>query len=549
MTSRRDRGGRGAWLSRRKFVAGVSTAVAVVGSTMPAAALESKAVDGTLSKLVLHEAGFRSFSPHAAAVTHGDSNDPSMHVYYVDGKRDSLKKWVEADDSRDLLSEHEGDRVMTIRAPVEDFGVRWLDRYYGEGLASRDYVQFLDQNIEVSLPDPVTPRTRTNVNLGSIADAPGVSSLEAYLSMASTPSKGVAFDEDMNQETVKVVREVLGADGGSISLPDTSSIRVAVVDTGANHNDDVFGDGLGGSRIVGKSRDFVAGGVVENDGLGAVSDHNGHGTWIASLYSADPSDATYRGLLPQSEVLALRALDSEGSGKTADIGAAIRYAADHDADIIVLSLGSPLHSYELDRAIAYAEGAGAITFAAVGNDRQGSRYPASPSSSPRAFGVASTTAQPPSDALSAYYSNVGPHPGSTDFSGGETADAQPTFAAPGCRVEVLTVRPDGTTEPEALTGTSMANPASAAVAGLLMASDDSFRGDFDALHERLTQTAEPVPNAGRYEVGHGMVNAQNAIENVEPSTEQPEARIQEAKVRDRSYESMSNASGRKLFLF
>lgn len=531
---------------RRLLAASAGGSVGLGAVASPAVALDSSALSGKFSQVVRAGVTIGQYNPIPEAVTHS-GGEPSLHVYYDKDKRSSLENWVDATPDRETLSHHPEDGVMTIRAPASDFGLSGADLWFGNGLASRDYIQGLDQNLRVEYIEPVTPGTKDDIQYGKrVQEAPGVGPLEAWR-LGSPPIDGVAFDGDMSGGTVDTVRSVLEADSGSIVLPDTSPLTIAVVDTGVNHGDDVFGDGAGGSRIADASKDFVEGETVADVGLSAVEDPNGHGTWIASLLCADPSDSVYQGFLPSANILAIRALDGEGKGSTADIAAGIRYSADQGADIIILSLGAPIYSYELDRALAYAEGKGALSVGACGNDRQGSRYVASPASAPRAVAVGATTVESPSEALSAYYSNHGPHPGTSDFSRGETAGVLPFLGAPGCEVEVMTVQTDGSEVREALTGTSMAGPAVGGVAGQLMAADSDFQRNPEGVRDRLAKTAKPAPKTAETEVGHGMPSAKNAIDGVEPSETQPEAMTSEAASRDDYHRTLSDASGKRLF--
>lgn len=84
-----------------------------------------------------------------------------------------------------------------------------------------------------------------------------------------------------------------------------------------------------------------------------------HGTRTAGLASL---------LNPNSRLLPLQALDDTGSGYTDDVAAAVRYAADHGANVISLSLGTTADDPYLHEQIDYAISRGVVVLAAAGND-------------------------------------------------------------------------------------------------------------------------------------------------------------------------------------
>jgi len=82
----------------------------------------------------------------------------------------------------------------------------------------------------------------------------------------------------------------------------------------------------------------------------------------------------------RAAIMPLKVLSREGAGSMAAIAQAIRFAADHDANIINLSLGGPFPVTPVRRAIEYAHRKGVIVVAAAGNNGSGrvsypARYP------------------------------------------------------------------------------------------------------------------------------------------------------------------------------
>jgi type VII secretion-associated serine protease mycosin len=163
-------------------------------------------------------------------------------------------------------------------------------------------------------------------------------------------------------------------------------VTVAVLDTGVDHNV----PDLSGSVAFGP--DFTKG----VDPPGYQPPHL-HGTFIASLIAGHGSGAGHGegviGVAPAARVLSVRViLDDQEPGLAAYnqdpayhrvIGHGIRYAVDHGAGVINMSLGGPTSSRDTRAAIGYAISRGVVVVAAAGNDGSGGRryapysYPAS----------------------------------------------------------------------------------------------------------------------------------------------------------------------------
>lgn len=116
----------------------------------------------------------------------------------------------------------------------------------------------------------------------------------------------------------------------------------------------------------------------DDDGDGIVDEGAGHGTMVAGIV---------RLVAPKATILPIRILDDEGRGSVFDIAMGIRYAVEHGARVINLSLGfnhsSFVIKYEMERAIE--EGVAIVP--AAGNDAR--EHPAYfPASYPDAITVA-----------------------------------------------------------------------------------------------------------------------------------------------------------------
>ncbi|QCW05227.1 S8 family serine peptidase [Natrinema pallidum] len=482
------------------------------------------------------EPGLLGWEPPANATSHSEDrwkwivpvkgDDPETRTQNLDALEDELS----GEDNTAVLSNrrHDAAGTLTTLAPVDVIGARNRDRWLADqGIATLDYIDAsgIEINRTVTLADPLTPETSNAWSeFGTLESV-----LLSTLADGTPDSAGVAFDADMSEDALEAARKATAATSAETALPDTSSVTVAVADTGVSE-EAWLDDANGNTRLLPASTNFVA--DDDPSGIGETADGNGHGNWCAACLAArTPSDATLEGYLPSADVLGLKALDDEGSGSLDDIAAAIRKAGDEGVDILNLSLGSPKYSTAIDNALEYAVEEGVVPIVAAGNDRQGTRWVATPASSDNSIAVGATTVAPPEEARSAYFSNVGPHNGITDMSGGETTGAAIDVAAPGCKIE--------SASGDVLTGTSMAGPVVAGVAGLGVA-DDRIT-DLESAREELTRTAEPIPRAAQEEVGAGMPSAANLLSGAVPDQTQTEAETAEAATRGAAYQTMSGS--------
>ncbi|SDQ44393.1 S8 family peptidase [Thermostaphylospora chromogena] len=105
-----------------------------------------------------------------------------------------------------------------------------------------------------------------------------------------------------------------------------------------------------------------------------------HGTAMASLIAGSGVDGGLLGVAPEATVLSLPMLPDQGvdsgiptpeagiMGRDSALARAIRYAANHGADVINMSLGGYGPHPDEREAVAYALSRGVVLVAAVGND-------------------------------------------------------------------------------------------------------------------------------------------------------------------------------------
>ncbi len=253
-----------------------------------------------------------------------------------------------------------------------------------------------------------------------------------------------------------------------------SSIVVAVVDTGVDLNHQDFKDKL------------VTGYNVLTDSNQPLDD-NGHGTHVAGIISASTNNTVgIAGVSWNNKIMPIKAIGAEGTGSSFDIAKGIRWAADHGAQVINMSVGNYHPSGILQESIRYAYNKGIVLVAASGNDN--TSQPSYPAAYPEVISVAAVDQQ----AQRAEFSNYGSYI---------------DVAAPGVDIPSTYIY----NEYAALSGTSMACPHVAGLAGLILSVNPKLSNE--DVRAIIHNTAVDVGPTGKdTEYGHGMINVANALQ-------------------------------------
>ena len=148
-------------------------------------------------------------------------------------------------------------------------------------------------------------------------------------------------------------------------ITDCSSVTVAVIDTGVHYNHEDLTSNMWdgtGAGYANHGYDYVDN---DNDPM----DTHGHGTHVAGTIGAIGNNNTgTTGVCWQASIMAIRVLDTSGSGDTADIIQGVNFATTNGARVISMSLGGGGFDAALNNAIANAAGAGVAVVVAAGND-------------------------------------------------------------------------------------------------------------------------------------------------------------------------------------
>ena len=300
-----------------------------------------------------------------------------------------------------------------------------------------------------------------------------------------------------------------------------ASVVIGVIDTGIAAHPDLDAQRVGGY-------DFVTDPPIAGDGDGRDPDptdpgdkalgygaSSWHGTHVAGILAARGNDGYgLCGVAPGCRILALRAAGI-GGGTASDLSDAIRYAAGlaptahgpalaAPLPIVNVSLGTQTFVQELADACTAAAGAGVLIVSASGNTGGPVIYPAA---FPEVLAVGAVDGR----FEQASYSNMGPELDLVAPGGSEGRDVEGDGYLDG----ILSTSLDETVFPPRPgeryeVGTSMASPAVAGVAGLVLSVDPTL--DAAGLRNVLLATCVDRGLAGWDSgTGAGLVNAGEAV--------------------------------------
>ncbi|WP_051591205.1 S8 family serine peptidase [Bacillus sp. UNC438CL73TsuS30] len=219
-----------------------------------------------------------------------------------------------------------------------------------------------------------------------------------------------------------------------------------------------------------------------------------HATHVAGIIAASFNKTGIAGIAPNVKIMPINVFDGEEASDYA-VALGIKYAVEHHADVINMSLGSPNYSVLLDYYANYAKSKGVILIAAAGNDGTFTKtYPAALGS---VVGVGATTS---SDHV-AFYSNKG---------------SFVDFTAPGSNIFSSI---NGSSYAH-LTGTSMASPVVSGVAALIRSRNPFLTPD--QVESVMKHSVVDLGTKGRDDYyGYGRIDAYKAVSN----TSSPKAKI------------------------
>ena len=211
---------------------------------------------------------------------------------------------------------------------------------------------------------------------------------------------------------------------------DVKQMKIAVLDTGVD------------ASLADLKNKITAGYNFINESDNVYDDNN-HGTHVSGIIAAGINNGySMSGIHSNAKIMPVKILDASGSGDTEQIAKGIKYAVDHGAKVINMSLGGG-YSRVIESMLQYANSKNVTIIAASGNNGyEGLDYPGS-SKYVTAVGASNDLD------IVADYSSYG---------------KELKLVAPGSNIPSLV--PNGNLV--LYSGTSMATPHVSAVAGLLL---------------------------------------------------------------------------------
>ncbi|MGD7044726.1 cell wall-binding repeat-containing protein [Jeotgalibacillus proteolyticus] len=359
------------------------------------------------------------------------------------------------DDNRLIVKLKDGKKISSIQSKTKSYGVQSIEPLAAdESVFPNMFV--LEVEASSSFQASAQSMKSTAAKLDKLPEVDFVEPVQQY--QAFTADALYAYQWSLENDGA--VQGVADADINYTELRDLlegkelTNTVIAVLDTGVDHTLADLSDSVqteSGYNFVGRNRDAM--------------DDYGHGTHVAGIIAA-ATDNHYSmaGINPYADIMPVKVLDASGGGDTEQIAYGIKYAVDQGAQVLNMSLGGP-YSRVIEYALKYANDRNVTIVAASGNEAyEEVSYPAS---SKYAIAVGSTNRMD----IVADYSNYG-----------EGLD----LVAPGS--EVPSLMPDGNVVYQS--GTSMATPHVAAVAGLLLSHNpELLPGDIESI---LTRSAQDI---------------------------------------------------------
>jgi subtilisin family serine protease len=301
-----------------------------------------------------------------------------------------------------------------------------------------------------------------------------------------------------------------GKEGADISAMRAWSVTtgdddvvIAVLDSGVDYtHQDLANNIWVRPATITPFQDETAGTIQDLHGYNAVEnnadpmDENGHGTHCAGIIGAEGgNNIGIAGVNWTVQIMPLKFMNAGGFGTTKDAVEAINYVIDRrkagvNVRVISASWGSTMKSRALEDVIRKAYEAGILFVAAAGNaSTDNDRTPHYPSSYD-VPNVISVAALDRNDQL-ASFSNYG--------------TKSVAIAAPG--VDILSTWLDNSFEEKS--GTSMATPVVAGVAGLIAANEP--RLSVDELRKRVVESVDKLETLKGRVASGGRINAAKAL--------------------------------------
>ena len=260
-----------------------------------------------------------------------------------------------------------------------------------------------------------------------------------------------------------------------VSPVQRANVTVAILDTGINSShEDLQASIVPGYNFIDNNNNPV--------------DGHGHGTHVAGIAAAVTNNGKgIAGIAGGAKIMPVKVMNDSGSGDYASIINGIKYAADHGAKVISMSLGGPGFSQAMQDAVDYAISRGASVVAASGNSKSAVAFPGN------CNGVI-TVGAVDSNNQRASFSNYGP---------------EMDVVAPG--VNIMSSYKGNASSYTSMSGTSMATPFVSGVTALVRAANPELTST--EVTQIIDAATTDLGTAGfdNY-YGYGLVDADQAVD-------------------------------------
>jgi subtilisin family serine protease len=393
-----------------------------------------------------------------------------------------------------------------------------IEYQHTDGYAVVSGISKEDATVLASRPGVADLLLDPDVRLGTPTAPEMESSLSFAPASSSAPSTAAFFARQWHLRAI-------GADiAWAAGRFGSSDVRVAVLDTGIDyaHADLAGRVDLSSSVSFVPSDDAIVAAFFP--GKHPVTDLRYHGTHVAATISSNALAAA--GVTSRTTLFGVKVLDYTGSGSLSAILNGVYWAADHQADVINMSLGGSFSKSGngryvglINKAFNYAHRKGSVVVVAAGNDAADLDHNGNTlvtfCDAPNVVCVSATgpTATAGTNGpwtnvdAPASYSNFGRSaitvaaPGGTGAGAVWEACSGTSVVIPVCQTGTFVV---------GVTGTSMASPHVAGLAALLV--EDIGHGKPSQVKNRLKQSADDLGAKGTDpNYGKGRINVPRAL--------------------------------------
>ena len=262
---------------------------------------------------------------------------PPFDAFPADMAAVGTPAYAAVDDVDDVIP---GELVVDVKDNLSDEEIQALGNEYHLALRDNSPGVKDDGNVELANVDP----SRIEELIARLSSDPRVEGVErASRSLArSSRPNDPKYAEQWHMKRAGAEQAWDYACG--------TGVTVAVVDTGIACYDEagfMKGTDLAGTTCVG-GYNFVGKNEI-------AADDQGHGTHVAGTIAQTTNNGVgVAGLAHCAKLMPVKVLSKGGWGTMADVAEGIRWAADHGAQVINLSLGSSAKSKVVENAVTHA---------------------------------------------------------------------------------------------------------------------------------------------------------------------------------------------------